>query len=93
MILTCIADVLKRGVTTGQLSPSINADLVAEMLWESYLANFRHGILGSWTAEAVRRRMVEQVDVLLASFATGAPEAAGDDELFSEPARSGARRH
>jgi AcrR family transcriptional regulator len=72
-ILASIVDVLKRGVSTGHLSPSINSNLIAEMIWESYLANFRQVMFEGWTVAAVRRRMADQIDVLLAGFSIGAP--------------------
>jgi AcrR family transcriptional regulator len=72
LILAGIVDVLEQGVSAGQLSASIDVRLVAAMIWESYLSNFRQVIFGGWTLEAVHKRMADQIDILLASASADA---------------------
>ena len=76
-ILNALAEVLRNGVQVGALSPSIDAGLIAEMAWESYLANYRHAIFDGWTLEALRARTAAQLDVLLDGYqAAGRLDAA-----------------
>lgn len=65
MILDALAEVLRMGIQSGELAPRIDADLIAEMAWDGYVANFRRAIFDSWTLEALRVRLARQVDMLL----------------------------
>jgi AcrR family transcriptional regulator len=67
-ILDFLAEILRSGVRTGALAASIDADLIAEMTWDSYVANYRHAIFDGWTVEALRDRMAEQIDILLDGY-------------------------
>ena len=60
-----LASVLQRGVDSGELSPTLNVRLTSEMLWETYLSNYRHVIFGGWGHEALSVRMASQLDVLI----------------------------
>jgi len=70
-IVNCLADILRQGVESGTLTPSLDPVLVAEMAWNNYLANYRHAILDGWTLDVVRARMAAQIDVLLGGYQTG----------------------
>ena len=67
-ILDALAGVLRAGVQTGELAPSLDADLIAEMAWDSYVANYRHAIFDGSTIEALRARIAKQIDVLLDGY-------------------------
>jgi AcrR family transcriptional regulator len=69
-ILDFLAEILRSGVRTGALAASIDAELIAEMVWDSYVANYRHAIFDGWTVEALRDRMADQIDVLLDGYRT-----------------------
>jgi len=60
-----LAGVLQRGVESGELSRSLDAKLTSEMLWETYLSNYRGVIFEGWGRDALRARMASQLDVLI----------------------------
>ena len=82
-------DVLRSGACdAGVLSASIDADLIAEMTWDSYVANYRHAIFDGWTVEALRDRVAGQIDILLDGYqADGAARAS--DQPIGYVARDG----
>ena len=60
-----LAGVLERGVESGELSPALDVRLTSEMLWETYLSNYRRVIFEGWGHEALSGRMADQLDVLI----------------------------
>ena len=60
-----LAAVLQRGVDSGELSPMLDVKLTSEMLWETYLSNYRGVIFEGWGRDALRSRMASQLDVLI----------------------------
>lgn len=60
-----LASVLQRGVDSGELAPTLDVKLTSEMLWETYLSNYRGVIFEGWGREALRARMENQLDVLI----------------------------
>jgi len=60
-----LAEVLQRGVDSGELSVSLDVKLTSEMLWETYLSNYRRVIFEGWGSEALRARITSQLDVLI----------------------------
>ena len=60
-----LAGVLQRGVDSGELAPTLDVKLTTEMLWETYLSNYRRVIFGGWGREALRARIASQLDVLI----------------------------
>jgi len=60
-----LAGVLQRGVDSGELSPVLDVRLTSEMLWETYLSNYRRVIFDGWGREALEGRMASQLDVLI----------------------------
>jgi AcrR family transcriptional regulator len=68
LILSILAGVLIQGIERGELSPSLDADLTAEMLWEAHLANYRWIIFENWSVAALLTRLRAQIDVLLAGY-------------------------
>jgi len=60
-----LAEVLQRGVDSGELSGSLNVHLTSEMLWETYLSNYRRVIFEGWGPEALHTRIASQLDVLI----------------------------
>ena len=60
-----LAEVLQRGVDNGELSPDLDVKLTSEMLWETYLSNYRRVIYEGWGTDALRTRMISQLDVLI----------------------------
>jgi AcrR family transcriptional regulator len=67
-ILALVDDVLRAGVARGELSPDLDLGLVNEMIWESFLANYRHAIFEACDAAALAARLAAQVHILLAGW-------------------------
>lgn len=63
-----LAEVLRSGVKSGELSPNLAVDLIAEMIWDSYIANYRRAIFDGWEMPALQARMAEQIEVLLDGY-------------------------
>jgi AcrR family transcriptional regulator len=68
LVLARLEQVLRAGVKSGELSSTIDAELIAEMLWDSYLANCRRAIYDGWDLEALRSRIASQIEVLLDGY-------------------------
>jgi len=71
-ILSLIGDLLRAGVARGELSPDLDIRLVNEMIWESFLANYRHAIFETCEADALATRLAAQVRILLAGWMAAA---------------------
>lgn len=68
LILARLSDVLRAGVASGELSATLDVSLIAEMLWDSYVANYRRAIFDGWDMEALRARIDTQIEVLLDGY-------------------------
>jgi len=68
LILARLAEVLQAGVDSGELSATLDVGLIAEMLWDSYVANYRRAIFDGWDVEALRARIATQIEVLLDGY-------------------------
>ena len=68
LIMERLSEVLRAGVEAGELSATLDVDLIAEMLWDSYVANYRRAIFDGWDIEALGARMAIQIEVLLDGF-------------------------
>lgn len=69
--LSLITTVIEDGVHRGELAGQIEAPLRAQMVWDLYLANFRHVIFEDWDIDAVRARMADQIRIVLAGARMG----------------------
>jgi AcrR family transcriptional regulator len=67
-ILGRLEQVLRAGVQSGELSATLDVSLIAEMLWDGYIANWRRAIFEGWGLEALEARVASQVDVLLDGY-------------------------
>lgn len=68
LILRRLEQVLRAGVKSGELSATLDVALIAEMLWDSYVANCRRAIFDGWDVEALRARIATQIEVLLDGY-------------------------
>jgi len=68
LILARLSEVLRAGVVSGELSTTLDAGLIAEMLWDSYVANYRRAIFDGWDVEALGARIATQIEVLLDGY-------------------------
>jgi AcrR family transcriptional regulator len=71
-ILDLLGDVLRRGVERGELAANLDAALTGEMLWNSYVANYRQAIFDGWRIDALRTRLAAQIKVLLGDLQAAA---------------------
>jgi AcrR family transcriptional regulator len=70
-LLDQIVDQLNRGVERGELSQESEVKLRAQMLFDSYLANYPHAIYGGWSLDALQARSRDQIRVILAGARRG----------------------
>lgn len=68
LILARLAEVLRAGVRSGELSSALDVELIVEMAWDSYIANYRRAIFDGWDVEALHARIATQVEVLLDGY-------------------------
>jgi AcrR family transcriptional regulator len=67
-IVAGLEDVLRRGVQRGALSPTLETGLVAEMIWENYMASYRRAIFDGWALDALHTLVTMQIDTLLEGY-------------------------
>ena len=46
----------------------LDVDLIAEMLWDIYIANYRRAIFDGWDVEALGGRIAAQIEILLDGY-------------------------
>lgn len=66
-----VADILTDSVSRGELSRQTNVSLIAQMLWDCYLTNFRHAAFEGWGLKELRARLKDQIGVILAGARAG----------------------
>ena len=71
-ILQLLAKVLRQAVERGQLPNGLDVTLTSDMLWCSYVANYRQAIFDGWGIEALRTRLSAQINVLLGGLQAAA---------------------
>jgi AcrR family transcriptional regulator len=67
-----VDEVLRRGVERGELSHDLDLRLTNEMIWDSFVANYRHAIFESWDVSALETRLSAQMKILLAGWRAAA---------------------
>jgi AcrR family transcriptional regulator len=65
LILEALSDAVRGGVETGELAATVDAELIAEMAWDSYIAGCRHAAFDGWTLEKLTAHLEARVEVLL----------------------------
>ena len=68
VLLGVVADVLREGAEKGELRQEFDVKLVSELLWDTYLANYRRAVYDSWGADTLRARLAEQAGLVLAGL-------------------------
>lgn len=61
-----IADILAQGVERGELPGDLDTRLIGDMIWESYLSNYRRAAYDGWTLDAMVTRLEDQIGIILA---------------------------
>ncbi len=70
-----ITAILNRGQDRGELAPKSDTSLVAELLWEGYLSNYRYALFDGWGLDQLMDRLARQVRVLVAGAGASAAPA------------------
>ena len=65
-IFALLNGVLTRGADRGELKKDADVKLLAEIIWDVYVANYRRAIFDAWTVEALLTRLSDQLKVILA---------------------------
>lgn len=65
-IFRLIAEALRRGVDQGQLKTDIDAKLLAEIVWDVYVANYRRAVYDGWSVDALLARLSDQLKIIFA---------------------------
>ena len=65
-IFALLNGVLLRGAERGELKTDADVKLLAEIIWDVYVANYRRAIFDAWTVEALLSRLSDQLKVILA---------------------------
>jgi len=65
-IFHLIAEGLQRGVDQGQLKSDIDAKLLAEIVWDVYVANYRRAVYDGWSVDALLARLSDQLKIIFA---------------------------
>lgn len=65
-LLDVLTGALKAGLETGEVRKDADVNLLGEMIYSAYLANYRRAAYDGWTAAQLGERMAKQVDVILA---------------------------
>lgn len=61
-------EILRRGVDQGALAKGMDIGLVADMVWQSYTANYRLAVFDGWSLGQLRDRLARQIAIVLAGF-------------------------
>ncbi|PIC01425.1 TetR/AcrR family transcriptional regulator [Caulobacter sp. X] len=65
-IFRLIGEALQRGVDQKQLKADADTKLLAEIVWDVYLANYRRAIYDGWSVEALLARFSDQLKIIFA---------------------------
>jgi hypothetical protein len=68
VLLGVVSDILREGAEKGDLRQDFDVKLVAELLWDTYLANYRRAVYDGWGADTLRARLAEQTALVLAGL-------------------------
>jgi AcrR family transcriptional regulator len=66
LAMQSLTDVLNRGVERGELKADADLRLVAEVLWEAYVGNYRRALFDSWSIGQLIGRVQSQIELILA---------------------------
>ncbi len=70
-ITELVSEILTSSIGRGELSQNTNVPLISQMLWDCYLANFRHAAFEGWGLSELRTRLAEQIRVILGGASAG----------------------
>lgn len=65
-----ISAILRDGVGKSELSQDADVTLLTDMIWETYLSNYRRAAYDGWSVEQLADHAGRQIDVILAGAVT-----------------------
>lgn len=68
VLLSLVGDVLREAARRGEIRQDLDVRLVSEMLWDSYLANYRRAMFDEGGADTLRSRLADQIGVIVAGL-------------------------
>ena len=66
VVVTSITRLLNEAAQQGELKPRTDISLVADTLWDCYVANYRCAVFAGFDAARLKRRLGDQIALLLA---------------------------
>lgn len=66
-LVEAVADVLQGGVREGELRQDVDVALVARMIWDVFISNFRFAAYDNWGIEELTPHIRKQLDLILSS--------------------------
>jgi len=66
-ITAMVQDILRRAVERRELHAGVDIDLMADLLWQAYLSNYRLAVFDGFTPEQLVRRLERQIELILKS--------------------------
>ncbi len=69
-VIAYTADMIDRAVKRGELRAGVDARLVAEMIWDSYISNYRRALFGDWGVDQLNARLADQISVIIEGLRT-----------------------
>lgn len=67
-VQSIVTDLLNRAVDRSELMSGMDVALIADMLWQSYIGNYRQALFDGADLARVRTRLGRQIAVILAGF-------------------------
>lgn len=64
-VLLYTTELIESAVRRGELKAGVDARLIAEMVWDVYMANYRRALFGDWGAAQLKARLADQIGVIL----------------------------
>lgn len=62
-----LVELLESGVKKGELRSDFDRALLADIMWDTYLANYRRAVFGGWGLEQLKARLEQQIELLLSA--------------------------
>lgn len=66
-LIDAVAEVLQAGVREGELRQDVDVALVARMIWDVFISNYRFAAYDNWGIEELTPHIRKQLDLILAS--------------------------
>ena len=60
-----LIEILDEGAKKGELNADFDRALLADIIWDTYLANYRRAVFGGWGLEQLKARLEQQIELLL----------------------------